>query len=196
MHMKKIALQAGDALIITDVQNDFLPGGRLAIQMGDAIIPTLNRYIHLFSPRKLPIFASRDWHPKDHCSFKTQGGEWPPHCVAETIGAAIASDLELPEGATTISKSTEKEHHAYSCFEGTTLDEKLKAEQIKRLFIGGLATDYGVMATVMDGLKRGYEVCFLEDAIRAINRERLDGIRAERKMYTKGALPITLEQLQ
>ncbi len=196
MYMKKIALQAGDALIITDVQNDLLPGGRLAIQMGDAVIPPLNRYIKLFSPKALPIFASRDWHPQDHCSFKPQGGDWPPHCVADTVGAAIASDLELPQESTTVSKSTHREHHAYSCFEGTDLDEQLQARQIKRLFIGGLATDYGVMATVMDGLRRGYQVCFLEDAIRAINLDRLDGIRAERKMYTKGAVPVTLEQIQ
>ncbi len=196
MYMKKISLTTGDALIITDVQNDMLPGGRLAVQMGDAVIPTLNRYIKLFRPKNLPVIASRDWHPEDHCSFKPQGGEWPPHCVAETVGAAIASDLELPDTATTLSKSTRSDQHAYSCFEDTGLDEQLQQRHIKRLFVGGLATDYGVMATVMDGLKRGYQVCFLEDAIRAINLNRLDGIRAERKMYAKGAIPVTLEQFQ
>ena len=196
MYTKKVALEQGDALIITDVQNDLLPGGRLAVRVGDAVIPVLNRYIQLFQAKELPVFASRDWHPKKHCSFKTNGGNWPEHCVANTIGAAIASDLKLPDNATILSKATENDREAYSSFDGTELDEILHSKKVKRLFIGGLATDYGVIATALDGMHKGYTVCFLEDAIRAVNLDKLDGIRAERKMYTKGAHPITFEQIQ
>ena len=78
----KIDLTAGDALILVDVQNDFLPGGSLAVPAGNEIIPVLNRYIALFHAHALPIFATRDWHPRDHCSFDRQGGPWPPHCIA------------------------------------------------------------------------------------------------------------------
>ncbi len=196
MYMGKVTLGEGDALLINDVQNDFLPGGRLPVRVGDAVIPVLNGYIDRFAPKKLPIFACRDWHPEDHCSFTTEGGPWPPHCVANTVGAAIAADLALPDHTTLIDKSTDKTSHAYSCFEDSPLDQTLRERNIKRLFIGGLATDYGILATVMDGLKLGYTVCFLEDAIRAINLDRLDGIRAERQMYAKGAIPVTLEQIQ
>ena len=91
-----IRLQTGDALIAVDVQNDFLPGGSLAVPQGDAVVPALNRYLAAFAARALPVFATRDWHPPNHCSFRAQGGIWPPHCVAATRGAEFAPGLALP----------------------------------------------------------------------------------------------------
>ena len=101
----------GDALLIVDVQNDFLPGGSLAVPQGNDVVPVLNRYSAAFRTRRLPIFASRDWHPSKHCSFTEQGGPWPPHCVAETNGAQFASGLDLSE-AVIISKAIEPESDA------------------------------------------------------------------------------------
>jgi len=186
-----IELKTGDALIIVDVQNDFLPGGNLAVPGGDAVIAPLNRYIQSFHSGRLPIYATRDWHPQNHCSFKQQGGIWPPHCVADTAGAEFSSQLKLPPAATIVSKATTADKDAYSGFEGTTLDQQLHAQGIKRLFIGGLATDYCVLNTVKDALNHHYTVFLLQDAIRAVNVEPGDGDKAEREMKQLGAISIT-----
>ncbi len=133
----------GDALLIVDVQNDFLPGGSLAVAEGDQVVGVLNDYIAVFSRQGLPVYATRDWHTPDHCSFQAQGGLWPPHCVADSPGAGFAPDLRLPEGSVTvISKGTRQDKDAYSGFEGSDLTERLRSAGIQRLFIGGLATDY------------------------------------------------------
>jgi nicotinamidase/pyrazinamidase len=109
-----IALQSGDALIVVDIQNDFLPGGSLAVPEGDQVIPILNEYIRRFYTVVLPIYITRDWHPGDHCSFQAQGGPWPPHCVVDTHGARFSSALEIPAEAVIISKATRPEKEAYS----------------------------------------------------------------------------------
>jgi nicotinamidase/pyrazinamidase len=127
------------------MQNDFLPGGSLAVTQGDEVVPVLNHYIHAFKENRLPIFATRDWHPSDHCSFKAQGGPWPPHCVQDSKGAEFTPDLQLPEDVVIISKATIPEKDAYSGFDGTDLHDRLQVLGIKRLFIGGLATDYCVL---------------------------------------------------
>ncbi len=103
---QNLRLHPGDALIIVDVQNDFLPGGALAVPRGDEVIPVLNEYISIFKDHNLPIIATRDWHPPNHCSFTEHGGIWPTHCIAESHGAAFASGLELPRDALLISKGT------------------------------------------------------------------------------------------
>jgi nicotinamidase/pyrazinamidase len=193
--MDKIVLQKGDTLIVVDVQNDFLPGGSLAVLQGDEVVPILNRYIAAFAARGLPVYATRDWHPPDHCSFKAQEGPWPPHCVAETNGARFARDLELPAGATIVSKATEPGRDAYSGFEGTRLDQSLREKNIKRVFVGGLATDYCVLNTVRDACKLGYDVFLLSDAIRAVNVNHDDGRKAEAEMVRLGAQPIALSSL-
>lgn len=181
----------GDALLIVDVQNDFLPGGSLAVPRGEEVVPVLNRYLKIFAA--LPVYATRDWHPAQHCSFRAQGGPWPPHCVAETRGAQFAASLQLPSSTVIISKATTVEQDAYSGFQGTNLDQQLRAANIHRLFIGGLATDYCVLNTVLDALKFGYEVLLLGDAIRAVDVQPGDGQRAEHEMIKLGAQRITLE---
>jgi len=188
-------LQPGDVLLVTDIQNDFLPGGSLAVAGGDEVVPVLNRYIGAFVAQGLPVYATRDWHPERHCSFHAQGGPWPVHCVAGTPGAAFAAALTLPPGTTVISKATSQEQEAYSSFQGTDLDSRLRAAGIRRLFIGGLTTDYCVLNTVRDARHLGYEVFVLTDAIRAVEVQPGDGQRAEEEMMSLGAHSITLNGL-
>lgn len=185
--------QPGDALLIVDVQNDFLPGGSLAVPRGDEVVPVLNRYLNIFVSKNLPFYATRDWHPERHCSFKAQGGLWPPHCVAGTRGAKFPAALQLPPSAAIVSKATTAEQDAYSGFQGTDLNERLRAANIRRLFIGGLATDYCVLCTVRDALKLDYQVFLLADAIRAVDVQSGDGLRAEQEMLGLGAQRITVE---
>ncbi|MCC6207626.1 MAG: nicotinamidase [Gammaproteobacteria bacterium] len=180
----------GDALIVVDVQNDFLPGGSLAVSLGDEVIPVLNRYITLFHGRGLPVFLTRDWHPPEHCSFKAQGGPWPPHCVADTPGAEFSPSLDIPAGTPVISKGTARRKDAYSGFEGTDLDHRLQELGITRVFVGGLATDYCVLNTVRDALSGGLRVVLLRDACRAVNVQDQDGARAEQEMKRLGALSV------
>lgn len=185
--------QAGDALLIVDVQNDFLPGGSLGVPRGDEVVPALNSYLHIFAVRNLPVYATRDWHPEQHCSFRAQGGTWPPHCVAGTRGAEFAAALQLTPSVVIISKATTPEQDAYSGFQGTTLDGQLRASHVQRLFIGGLATDYCVLNTVRDALRLGYRVCLLADAIRAVDVHAGDGLIAEEEMVKLGARRIFIE---
>ncbi len=130
------------ALIVTDVQNDFCPGGSLATREGDRIIPRLNVLVDTFTASDLPVLFTRDWHPPNHCSFKENGGPWPSHCVRNTRGAAFHPDLKVPRSATIISKATEPDREAYSAFQGTNLSSILKEIGVNELFVGGLATDY------------------------------------------------------
>jgi nicotinamidase/pyrazinamidase len=185
-----IAVAAGDALILVDVQNDFLPGGALAVPRGDEVLATLKGWIARFRAAGLPVFATRDWHPADHCSFAAQGGPWPPHCVAQTPGAAFAAVLALPGAARMISKATTPDKDAYSGFAGTTLHAELQALGVRRLLVGGLATDYCVLNTVQDALSLGYAVVLLLDAIRAVDVAPGDGERAIAAMLAAGAIPL------
>ena len=187
--------QPGDVLLVTDIQNDFLPGGSLAVARGDEVVPVLNRYIREFVAHGLPVYATRDWHPAGHCSFYAQGGPWPVHCVAGTHGAAFAATLTLPSDATVISKATSQDQEAYSSFQGTDLDSRLRTAGIRRLFIGGLTTDYCVLSTVRDARELGYEAFVLADAIRAVDVRPGDGQRAEAEMAGLGARRITLDGL-
>lgn len=180
-------LHKGDALLIVDVQKDFLPGGNLAVPEGDQVIPALNEYIKRFHEKALPIFASRDWHPVDHCSFRKSGGPWPDHCMQLSRGAELADDLALPPDSVIISKGIDKNIDAYSAFQDTELHDRLKTAGVKRLFVGGLATDYCVLHTVEDARRLGYEVWLLEDAVRAVNVHRGDGLLALAKMLKVGA---------
>lgn len=191
----KVELDIGDALLISDIQNDFLPGGSLAVQEGDRIIPVLNGYIDRFSNRQLPVFATRDWHPAKHCSFIRQGGPWPEHCIADSKGAEFSADLHLPASAYIISKGTVVEKEGYSSFSNRTFKQQLDNAGVRRLFIGGLATDYCVLNTVRDALNYHFKVFLLIDAIRAVNVQKQDGEDAINEMLEKGAIPITLSMI-
>ena len=188
-------LEKGDALIIVDVQSDFLPGGSLGVPDGDAIVPVINAYAEKFGSAELPIVATRDWHPADHCSFAAQGGPWPPHCVRHTAGAEFAAALHLPEEVLLISKATRSEADAYSGFDGTDLAKRLRAAGVRRVFVGGLATDYCVLATVRDALAAGFEAAVLTDAVRAVNVESDDGDKALAEMRRLGAQLIGMRDL-
>lgn len=190
-----ITIQRGDALVVVDVQNDFLPGGALPVPEGDRVIAPLNRAIELFRRRGLPVFFTRDWHPPEHCSFREQGGPWPPHCIAESHGARFAASLDVPPEASVISKAATTEKDAYSGFEGTDLEKRLRDGQVGRIAVGGLATDYCVLNTVRDGLRLGFKVLLLEDAVRAVNVQAEDGSRALAEMRLLGAEIITSESL-
>ena len=174
-----------DALIIGDIQNDFCQGGALPVPEGEQVIPALNDYIKIFkNPR---IFATRDWHPPNHISFKAQGGPWPPHCIQDTEGAKFHPDLKLPRNTTIISKAMDPKKEAYSGFEGTELANMLRKAGVTRVFVGGLTTDYCVKNTVLDARKLGFEAVLLLDAIRGINVKPDDAKRAIAKMVSQGA---------
>lgn len=179
---------AEDALLVIDVQKDFLPGGALPVPAGDAVIGPLNVWIRLFVDRGLPIFATRDWHPPDHCSFLDRGGPWPCHCVAHTPGAGFADALRLPSAPEVIDKPSDRDVETYSAFPGTRLDIALRQAGVRRLWVGGLATDYCVLNTVSDALQRGYAVILLLEAIRAVDAHPGDGDRAIRRMAQAGAI--------
>lgn len=181
-----LQLQQGDALVVVDVQRDFV-GGSLAVPDAEQVVPVLERYIAWFRGKGLPIFASRDWHPADHASFHERGGTWPAHCVAGTPGAEFATGLTLGVDAIVVSKGTSRDTDACSAFEGTELDAMLKRAGVRRLFVGGLATDYCVLATVRDALDNGFRVFLLADAIRAVDRKPGDGAFAVRTMLRLGA---------
>ena len=176
-----------------DVQKDFLPGGSLPVPSGDEVIPILNDYISLFKTSKAKVFATRDWHPANHVSFKEFGGPWPPHCVQETEGADFYPDLKLPENVTVISKAMDPKRESYSGFDGTTLADELKKGEVSRIFVGGLATDYCVKNTVLDGLSSGFDAVLLSDATRGINVKADDSEKAVLAMHAGGAKIATLE---
>lgn len=185
-------MQGKDALVIVDVQNDFCPGGALAVADGDRVVPALNRYIERFEKSALPIVATRDWHPEKTRHFKAHGGLWPPHCLQGSRGAEFRSDLRLPVGAMVVSKGTAPEEDSYSGFDGRdergrALADLLRLGGVGRIFVGGLATDYCVKHTVLDGLKQGFKVVLLEDASRGVNLKPGDAESAVAEMLGAGA---------
>ncbi len=171
-----------EALIVVDMQRDFMPRGALPVPGGDEIIPRCNEYIEEFRKRGALIVATRDWHPPNHISFKEQGGPWPAHCVQNTPGAEFVVDL--PAGAVIISKATEPDKEAYSGFEGTDLAEILRKNGVKRVYVCGVATEYCVKATALDAVKHGFETYLLSDAVKGIRPG--DEEQALREMKSAG----------
>ena len=171
-----------DALIVVDVQRDFCLGGALPVPEGDRVVPPINRILGL----GWLTLATRDWHPQDHCSFKAQGGIWPVHCVAGTVGAAFHPDLDAKKIRQIISKATTKESEAYSGFQGTDLSALLRGQATRRVFVCGLATDYCVKATALDARGAGLDVIVLEDAIRGVEVHPGDCSKAVQEMRTAG----------
>jgi nicotinamidase/pyrazinamidase len=185
-----------DALIIVDPQNDFCPGGALAVAGGDEVMEPLNRYIDSFVRDGRPIFATRDWHPAKTSHFKDYGGPWPVHCVQNTRGAEFHPALRLPPSCVVVSGGMAADEDGYSGFvaadgRGTPLADLLRRQGIERIFVGGLATDYCVKHTVLDGLKLGFGVVLLRDAVRAVNLQPNDGAEAIAEMLRAGATEIT-----
>ena len=185
-------MQGKDALVIVDVQNDFCPGGALAVEGGDEVVPRLNAYIEKFENAGLPVFATRDWHPEKTIHFKTYGGQWPPHCIQGSRGAEFRRDLRLPSNAVIITTGAAPDEDGYSGFDGrddhgVELAERLKRAGVERIFVGGLATDYCVKHTVLDGLRHGFKVVWLEDASRGVDVAPGDSARAAGEMVAAGA---------
>ncbi len=176
-----------DALIIVDVQNDFCPGGSLAVASGEAVAQKMSAVGKAFADRGARIFATQDWHPAGHSSFAAQGGQWPDHCVQGSRGAELHPALVLPEGASIIRKGASPDTDAYSGFIDSDLGTQLKANGIGRVYVGGLATDYCVLNTVIDALARGFETLVLTDAVGAVNLDPGDGERALHLMEVNGA---------
>lgn len=176
--------EKNSALIVVDVQNDFCPGGALAVPRGDEVVSIINRLINLdFSL----VVVTQDWHPDRHCSFIENGGLWPKHCVAGTIGADLRLDLTLAKReCVLIRKGTELYKDAYSGFEGTGLEKTLNDVGIKRVFVCGLATDYCVKATALDAKKAGFETFVIIDACRGVNVKKGDVARAVKEMRKAG----------
>jgi nicotinamidase/pyrazinamidase len=172
------------ALLIVDVQHDFLPGGALAVPDGDAVLDALEAA----APTVDLIVASRDAHPVDHCSFAAQGGIWPPHCVEGTHGAELHSDIAALEPDIVVDKATARDRDAYSAFDGTGLADTLRARGVDRLVVGGLATDYCVRASVLDALHEGFAVTVLADGVRGVEVNAGDTERALDEMREAGAV--------
>ncbi len=180
------AIEPGDALLVIDVQNDFCPGGALPVDEGDRVVPVLNRWLRAARERGIPVYASRDWHPRGHMSFVKQGGEWPAHCLQDTVGAAFHADLELPDDVVLIAKGVRFDHDQYSAFNETGLAERLRRDGVRRLWVGGLALDVCVRASVLDALQAGLEVRLLVDATRPVHADA--GQRALDEMQDAGAI--------
>jgi nicotinamidase/pyrazinamidase len=175
------------ALIVVDVQNDFCPGGSLAVAHGDEVVAPLNKLIKEFLDRGEPVYETRDWHPAQTKHFKAYGGIWPVHCVQGTRGAEFHPDLTTDPRITTISKGFDEKADGYSGFDGTNLGELLRAEGVNEVWVGGLATDYCVKHTVLDAVKEGFEVKALADAMRPVNVNPGDGAKAITEMKSAGA---------
>jgi nicotinamidase/pyrazinamidase len=179
--------RAGDALLVIDVQRDFCPGGRLAVEGGDEVVPVLNRWIESAERAGAPIYASRDWHPEGHASFEERGGSWPEHCVQGTDGAEFHPDLSLPERTRIITKGSLPETDQYSAFDRTGLGAEMRRAGVERVWLGGLALEVCVRASALDAAEKGFETHLIRDACRAIDAEPGDGERAIEDMRRAGA---------
>ena len=188
-------LQSGDALVIVDVQNDFLPAGALPVPRATEILPVLRDYAARFERRRLPVLVVRDWHPAKHASFRSRGGAWAEHCIQFSTGAEAPPVLELPPGAITFSTGTEVTDESASAFANPGFEAKLKTLRVRRLFVGGLCAEYGVFETVRDARQRGFEVFLLRDAMRALNLRPDAGSRVEGEMIRLGAVPLNAVDL-
>lgn len=179
-------LSPADALIVVDVQNDFCPGGALPVPDGDAVVPVLNRWLDRAQSLECVIVASKDEHPPNHISFEARGGPWPAHCIQNTEGAAFHPDLALPASAWVVRKGQDPDREQYSAFHETGLAERLRQAGVSRLWVGGLAEDVCVQATVRDGLDAAFQVHLIKPATRAAKPE--DAASLERELAEAGAI--------
>lgn len=180
---------AGDALLLIDVQNDFCPGGALPIEEGDEVVAILNGWIGRALSGGAAIYASRDWHPSGHPSFAGFGGSWPPHCLQDSEGARFHPQLQLPATVVPVTKGVRFDQDQNSAFDQTGLEMRLRQEGIERLWIGGLALDVCVLATVLDACRLGFEVRLLRDGCRPVTA--VGGGEALEKMAKAGVQVVT-----
>lgn len=178
-------------LLVVDLQNDFCPGGSLAVEGGDTIIPLVNRYLELFRMRGMPVFASRDWHPPVSDHFLPYGGQWPPHCIQNSPGAAFHPELRLPGDVTVVSKGSDPRRDDYSAMQATlptgrVLAEELKSNGVARLYMCGLATDYCVKSSALDALREGFSVTVLLDAVKGVELAPGDSLAALEEIVGAG----------
>jgi len=190
-----------NALILNDIQNDFCPGGALAVPQGDKIVSVANQYIKIFLKKKYPIFACRDWHPRKTSHFKTYGGVWPVHCIRNTKGARFHPGLKVPRSAIAVYKGENPHADCYSAFDAIdrkkrSLKSLLEKFKVSEIFICGLATDYCIKSSVLDARKLGFSIYVLKDAIQGVNLKKDDSKKAIRQMMRQGAKLITLRQLK
>jgi nicotinamidase/pyrazinamidase len=160
-----------DALIVVDVQRDFCPGGALPIPDGHAVVPVINRWIGAADLAGVPVFFSRDWHPRGHMSFREQGGPWPEHCVQDTEGAGFHPDLRPSSVTRIVTKGDRTDRDQYSAFDGTGLGAELGRARVRRVWLAGLAEDVCVRATVLDALAQGFEVRLIGAGTRPVTAE-------------------------
>jgi nicotinamidase/pyrazinamidase len=187
-----ISVSDQDALIIVDVQNDFLPGGKLAVAEGERVLAPLNALIERF----FHVYLTRDWHPRDHSSFKASGGPWPPHCVQDTMGAAFSPKLRTATVEAVISKGVDPASEGYSGFDGTDLEQRLREAGVTRVFVGGLATDYCVRATAVDARRLGFKVVAVTDAMAAVKVKPGDERKAIEDMRATGCMFVPSGQIE
>jgi len=183
---------AVSALLVVDVQNDFCTSGALAVPGSESVVTAMNRHISHAVTRGWPVYASRDWHPQETSHFKEFGGQWPVHCVQDSQGARFHPSLQLPDDVIVVTKGDRTDEAGYSAFEGRTPDgrpliEDLRHRGIAHLYVGGLATDYCVKASALDGLNAGLRVTLLEDAVAGVDVTPGDSTRALDEMRGKGA---------
>lgn len=177
--------ETGDLLLVVDVQKDFCPGGALPIEGGDAVVPVINFWMRAAQEDGVPVYLSRDWHPKHHISFEENGGQWPPHCIQDTDGARFHHGLEVPHDAEIVTKGTRFDQDQNSVFDQTGLVDWLHRLKIRRIFVGGLAQDVCVLATVLDGCEAGFEMHLIKSATRPVTPD--GGREAMEKMRQAGA---------
>ncbi|HKO28749.1 MAG TPA: nicotinamidase [Solirubrobacteraceae bacterium] len=170
------------ALIVVDVQNDFCPGGALAVPDGDAVVEAINR---LASDAAF-VVATRDWHPSDHGSFAAQGGPWPAHCVAGTSGAELHAGIDVDLIDAVVDKGQAVDREGYSGFEGTELEELLRSREVDAVDVAGLALDYCVKATALDARRAGLAVTVHRGATRPVEVHPGDGERAVAELRAAG----------
>ena len=172
------------ALIIVDFQNDFTPGGALAVPDGDAIADRINALAA--SGDYDLVVATRDWHPPDHGSFAERGGPWPVHCVQDTEGAELHPALDRSRVDVIVDKGQDPGTEGYSGFEGTNLAELLRRHGIGEVTVVGLATDYCVKNTALDALRHGFHVTVDSSAVRGVEVEPGDSERALAEVRAAG----------
>jgi nicotinamidase/pyrazinamidase len=174
------------ALILVDVQNDFCPGGALAVRDGDQVVEPLNKLITEFLDASDLVIKSRDWHPQITRHFAQFGGSWPHHCVQGTFGAEFHADLIDDPRIITVSKGL-GDTDCYSAFDETELEKMLMENDVGEVWVGGLATDYCVKHTVLGALQKGFKVKAVRNAMRAVNVNPDDGDAALQEMEDAGA---------